>query len=166
MIAEMLLPEFDNEMANTRAVLALVTDNLLDWKAGPEFKSIGWNANHLAEIPTWLPGTMNDVEWDANPVGGPKYQALKLGSVSEILAAFDANVAEARTALAAARDEDFDVMWSLKDGGKVLFQAPRIAVVRGFVINHTIHHRGHLLVYLRLNHVKVPGMYGPGPNDG
>jgi uncharacterized damage-inducible protein DinB len=159
--AEMILPEFEQEMANTRKVLERVPDDKLDWRAHPKSNTIGWNANHLAEIPGWVEGTLTQSSWDVAPEGGKPYQSPKLGSRKEILELFDRNVAAARKAIAAVKDEDMSKTWSLLQGGKPLFTMPRTAVIRFFVLNHTVHHRAHLCVYLRLNDVPVPGMYGP-----
>ncbi|MCA9101008.1 MAG: DinB family protein [Planctomycetales bacterium] len=157
--ADVILPEFDHEMASTRSVLELVPDDRLDWKAGESFNTIGWNANHLAEIPGWVAGTLADTSFEIEG-----YQSPKLGSAAEIVALFDENVATARAALAQAKDEEMGAQWSLLQSGTPIIQMPRAGVIRSFVLNHLIHHRAHLIVYLRLNGVKVPGMYGPGGN--
>ena len=163
--ADAMLPEFDQEMANTRRVLEQVPDDKLDWRAHPKSNTIGWNANHLAEIPGWVAGTLAAPEWDIAPDDGERYQSPKLTSRQEILELFDQNVAAAREALANVRDEEMTKTWSLLEGGKTLFSMPRSAVIRGFVLNHTVHHRAILCVYLRLNDIPVPGMYGPSGNE-
>lgn len=158
--AEMILPEFDHEMANTRKVLECVPDDKLEWSADPKMRTIGWNANHLAEIPGWVEGTLTQTEWDIAPTDGEPYQSPNLKSTTEILKLFDSNVATARKAIETVKLEDLGVMWSLVQDGKPLFTMPRAAVIRSFVLNHTIHHRAHLNVYLRLNGIEVPPMYG------
>jgi uncharacterized damage-inducible protein DinB len=163
--AEQILPEFDHEMANTRKVLECLPDDKLDWKAHPQLNTIGWNANHLAEIAGWVEGTLTQTSWEIAPVGGERYQSPCLTTRKEILDLFDSNVASARRAIAAVQDEDLNVMWSLLDGGKPFLTMPRGAVMRGFILNHLIHHRAHLCVYLRLNDVPVPGMYGPSGDE-
>jgi uncharacterized damage-inducible protein DinB len=163
--AESILPEFEQEMASTRKVLERVPDDKLDWKAHPKSNSIGWNANHLAEIPGWVAGTLNQASWDILPPGGEPYKSPKLSSKAEILALFDKNVAEARKAFEAVRDEDVQQTWSLLKAGTPIITMPRAAVIRNFVINHAIHHRAHLCVYLRLNDIPVPGIYGPSGDD-
>lgn len=165
-ISQLLLPEYDQETSSTRQVLALVRDELFPWRAGPNFQSIGWNANHLSEIPDWVAGTMNQIEWDLSPPGGPAYESPKSTSIKKVLEVFDQNVSAGREAIAAAKDDDFPVMWSLLKGGQTLFAMPRYTVIRSFVLNHMVHHRSHLLVYLRLNGIQTPGMYGPGPELG
>jgi uncharacterized damage-inducible protein DinB len=160
--AEITLPEFEHEMANTRKVLELVPDDKFEWCAGPSFHTIGWNANHLAEIPGWVEGTLTKTSWDLAPADGPHYQSPALASCGAILKLFDQNVADAMRAIAAVKDEELDQMWSLMKAGQTFFTVPRRHVIRSFVLNHIIHHRAHLLVYLRLNNIACPGMYGPG----
>lgn len=163
--AETLLPEFDQEMANTRKVLERIPDDKLNWQAHPKSHTIGWNANHLADLPNWLVVTLTQPSLDIAPVGGGSYVLPKLTSRDEILALFDRNVAAGRKAITEAKDEDMGTIWSLERGGQPIFSMPRSAVVRGFVLNHIIHHRAHLCVYLRLNDIPVPGMYGPSGDE-
>jgi uncharacterized damage-inducible protein DinB len=163
--AEAILPEFDQEMANTRKVLERVPEDKLNWRAHPKSNTIGWNANHLAEIPGWVEGTLSQLSWDIAPVGGQRYQSPNLTTRKEILDLFDRNVAAARQAIAAVRDEEMSKVWSLLQAGKPIITLPRAAVIRSFVLNHLIHHRAHLCVYLRLNDIPVPGMYGPSGDE-
>lgn len=164
--ADSILPEFDQEMANTRKVLERVPDDKLDWKAHPKSCSIGWNANHLAEIPSWVPGTLTELSWDFDPPGGPRYVPPALKTRQEILDLFDQNVAAARQAFQDVKDDgEMAKAWTLLAGGKPLLTLPRAVMIRSFVLNHIIHHRAHLLVYLRLNDVPVPGMYGPSGDE-
>jgi len=122
-------------------------------------------AAHLAEIPGWVGGTLTQDSWDINPVGGVPYKSPIATSRSQVLDLFDKNVAEARAAIVATPDSDYMHSWSLLSGGETLFKMPRIAVIRGFVLNHTIHHRAHLCVYLRLNDIPVPSLYGPSGDE-
>jgi uncharacterized damage-inducible protein DinB len=145
--AETLLPEFDQEMANTRKVLERIPDDKLDWQAHPKSHTIGWNANHMADIPVRLVMVMTEPSLDIAPVDGPRYQSPKLASRQEILELFDRNVAAARKVLTEAKDEDVGIPWTLSGGGKPIFTMPRAAVVRGMVLNHLMHHRAHLCVY-------------------
>lgn len=163
--AEMILPEFDQEMANTRKVLERIPDDKYDWKAHPKSHTIGWNANHLADLPNWIVMTLAHPSLDIAPVGGATYQSPQLQSRKEILELFDRNVAAGRKALAAVKDEEMTQPWSLLRGGMPIFTMPRSAVVRGFVLNHIIHHRAHVCAYLRLNDIPVPGMYGPSGDE-
>jgi uncharacterized damage-inducible protein DinB len=163
--AETILPEFDHEMANTRKVLERLPDDKFDWKPHPKSHTIGWNANHITDLPNWLVVTLTKPSLDIAPVGGPPYQLPQLATRREILDLFDRNVAAARQAIVAVKDEDASKMWSLERAGKPIFTMPRAAVVRGFVLSHLIHHRAHLCVYLRLNDIPVPGMYGPSGDE-
>jgi uncharacterized damage-inducible protein DinB len=161
----MILPEFDQEMANTRNVLERLPEDKMDWRAHSKSNTIGWNANHLAEIPGWVEGMLTQPSWDFAPAGGESYQSPKLTARQEILNLFDRNVAAARRALVAAKDEEMTQPWSLLQTGKPIFTMPRAAVIRSFVLNHLIHHRAILCVYLRLNDIAVPGMYGPSGDE-
>lgn len=163
--ADSFLPEFEEEMANTRKVLERVPDDKLDWKPHEKSNTIGWNANHLAEIVNWVEGTFAATEWDIAPAGEEPYQSPSLGSRDEILALFDQGVADARRTIEAATDEAVAEMWALKKGGETLMAMPRSVVMRNFIINHTVHHRAILCVYLRLNDIPVPGMYGPSGDE-
>ncbi len=163
--AETILPEFDQETANTRKVLERLPEDKLDWQAHPRSHTIGWNANHLAEILGWVEGWLTEPAWDFAPVGGEPYQPPKRATRQAILDLFDRNVASARKALAAATDEQMAQPWSLVRAGATLFTLPRATVLRRFVLNHLVHHRAILCVYLRLNDVPVPGMYGPSGEE-
>ena len=163
--ADLVLPEFDQEMANTRKVIERVPDDKFDWKAHPKSNTIGWVANHLAEIPGWVEGTFQSLEWDMNPPDGQPYQSPALESTEQILKLFDENVASARRTIETITAEQLADVWSLTDNGKVLMSYPRSVVMRSFIFNHTVHHRAILCVYLRLNDIPVPGMYGPSGDE-
>lgn len=164
-IAETILPEFEMEMAGTRKTLERIPNDKLDWKAHPKSNSIGWVATHLAEIVGWVEGTLTQDTWDINPEGGEAYQAPQLNSCQEILDLFDANVAAAKKRIAATSDEEFGKPWSLLSAGQALITLPKAGVIRTWVLNHNIHHRGHLCVYLRLNDIPVPALYGPSADE-
>ena len=164
--ADSILPEFDQEMANTRKVLERIPDDKLNWKAHPKSNTIGWVGAHLAEIPAWAEFTLTQDSFDVNPPGGEPYRTPPANSRQQILETFDTNVAAARNAIQATSDAAFMKDWSLLSGGQVLFTMPRIAVIRSFVLNHTIHHRAFLCSYLRLNDIPVPGLYGPSGDEG
>ena len=164
-ISESLLYEFDHEMANTRKMLERVPDDRLDWR--PHAKS--WNmvalATHVAFIPGWTVDTIEKDSLDFAPPGAPPYQNPVASSKADLLAKFDRNVAAARAALAGASDEHLAKPWTLLAGGHEIFTMPRTVVLRSFVLNHGIHHRAQLGLYLRLNDVPVPGMYGPSADE-
>jgi uncharacterized damage-inducible protein DinB len=165
--SESILPEFDQEMASTRKVLERVPEDKLGWKAHPKSNSIGWNANHLADIPAWVDMAIKHTKLDIAPVGGESYKSPDLKTRQALLELFDSNVAAARKTLASVSDAEMRIPWTLLSGGQEILTMPRVEVIRSFVLNHTIHHRAILCVYLRLNDIPVPGMYGPsGDDDG
>jgi len=164
LIRDALLPEFDLEAANTRKVLERVPEDKLDWRPHPKSFTMAELATHLADIPGWLPYTLGGDSVDIGDPNGPKPDPPSK-STKELVARFDKQIAAARAALAAAENGVFGQPWSLKAGGKVIFTLPKVAVVRAFVMSHTIHHRGQLTVYLRLNDVPVPSVYGPSADE-
>ena len=164
-IAQRFLGEFDQEMANTRKTLELVSEDKFDFAPHEKSMKLGRLAGHIAEMPGWGVLTVTATELDIHPVGGPGYEPFSPATRDEIFAAFDKNIASAKEAIEGASDEDLMVPWSLLAGGKVLFTMPRIAVLKSMVLNHVIHHRAQLGVYLRMNDVAIPGMYGPSADD-
>jgi uncharacterized damage-inducible protein DinB len=164
-IAQSLLPEFDQEMAGTRKELERVPDGKLDWRPHPKSMLLGRLASHLAELPSWGQFTMELTELDIAPVGQPVPKANNLGTRADILALFDQSAAAARKAIAGSADAAFMVPWTLKQGGATIFTLPRIAVIRSMVMNHVIHHRAQLGVYLRLLDIPLPRLYGPTADD-
>ena len=163
--AATILPDFDREMANTRKVLERVPEDKLDWQVHPKSHTIGWNANHLAEILGWVEGALTAPSWDIAPIGGEPYQAPKLTSRQGILDLFDRNVAAARKAIAVVQDDQMTQPWSLLTAGTPFFTISRATMLRSFVLNHLIHHRAILCVYLRLNNIPVPGMDDPSGDE-
>jgi DinB family len=139
-IVDALLPEFDHEMTTTRKLLERVPDDKFEWQPHPKSMSLGRLSTHLATLPWWGEVTLNQT--------------------------FDKNVAKARAILVSKSDAEMMVPWSLKRGGQTIFSMPRVAVWRSFVVNHIIHHRGQLSVFLRLNDVPVPSIYGPSADEG
>ena len=122
--AETLLPEFDQEMANTRKILDRLPDDKLEWQAHPKSHTIGWNANHVADIPNWLVAVLTTPSLDIAPVGGEPYESPQLTSREEILGLFDKNVAAAREAISKAKDEEVGQPWTLLQGGDPIFTMP------------------------------------------
>jgi uncharacterized damage-inducible protein DinB len=165
-ISETLLPEYDQEMANTRKVLACVPDGKWDYKPHEKSMALGRLAGHVAELPSWALHTIRVDRLDLTPVDGPGFQPFLATSQKELLETFDKNVAEARAAIAGATDEHLAQVWSLIYRGQTVLSMPRAAVLRSSVMNHLIHHRSQLGVYLRMNNVAIPGMYGPSADEG
>lgn len=158
-IAESLLPEFDQEMATTRRLLERVPSDRGQWKPHPKSFALG----HLAELVSWMPGWIANTlrQTELNFATAPRYT---FETTETLVRGFDQNVRDAREALTLAKDPDFAVLWSLKNGDQVLFTAPRGAVVRTH-ISHLSHHRGQLTVYLRLLDVPIPSIYGPTADE-
>ncbi len=120
--------------------------------------SLGGSATHLANISSWTSHTFEKDELDIAPPGAPPFRLEQAKSTADLLAAFDKNVADARTTLAAATDECWFGKWSLLRGGETIMTLPRAAVMRGFIFSHLIHSRGQLGVYVRLLDVPVPAI--------
>ncbi len=160
-IAQTLLPEFEQEMATTRNLLACVPADRAGWRPHPRSTSLGDLAAHIASLAGLAVPTVRQAELDMNPPGGNGFTPPVFTTTEALLATFDANVAASRAAIANASDEELKVEWSLKGGGQTFFTMPRAAVLRGMLMNHIIHHRGQLSVYLRLNDVPLPSIYGP-----
>lgn len=163
-IAQSILPELVHEMAGTRRELERVPDDRLAWKPHPRSMTLGRLASHLAELPSWGTMTMQTTELDIAPPGDTRTGA-NLASRAEILALFDRNLEAARAAIGSASDADYMVPWTLIKTGKPIFTLPRVAVVRSMVLNHNVHHRAQLGVYLRLLDIPLPGLYGPTADE-
>ena len=162
---EALLPEFDKEMAGLRKTLERVPDDKFDWKPHVKSMTVRQLTTHLALFPSWMTDTLDKASFDYAPIGGEGYKPPVINSRKELLEIFDRDVPKAREALKAASDAQLMETWSLLAGGKTIFAMPRIAVLRGMVMNHLIHHRAQLGVYLRLNDVPVPAVYGPSADE-
>jgi len=160
-IAQMILPEFDHETAKTRLLLELVPDAKADWKPHLRSRTLGELAAHLAALPTWTPVTLKQTEYDTSAFGAEVPAAGRFESTVRTISDYDAAVKAAREILVDTTDGEMMAPWTLKNAGKVLFTLPRAGVFRAFVLNHTIHHRGQLSVYLRMCDVPVPAIYGP-----
>ncbi len=165
-IKDALLPEFDQEMANTRKTLERVPEDKFAWKPHPKSFSMIALSTHIATMTGWTVDTMAKDSFDIAPPGAPPYKEQPAASSAQLLEKFDKSVAGARAAIAGASDEAFLKPWSLLAGGQTLFTMPRIACIRSFVMNHVIHHRAQLGVYLRLNDIPVPAIYGPSADEG
>jgi uncharacterized damage-inducible protein DinB len=161
MISEMILPEWDMEMANSRKILACVPDGKFDYKPHEKSMTLGRLASHVAEMAGWAKETMSTekLEIDAS------FKPYTAATSAELLEFFDKCASASRAAIAAAKDEDYPVMWSLVFSGRTAFSMPRAVCLRSMVINHHIHHRAQLGVYLRLLGVEIPGMYGPSADE-
>jgi uncharacterized damage-inducible protein DinB len=158
-IAGTLLPEFEQEMKTTRRLLERVPSEKGEWKPHVKSFPLGHLAQLVAGMPGWVTNALTATELDL-----AKAEGYSLQTTETLLGVFDKNVREARAALTKAKDTDFEVSWSLKRAGHVLMTLPRAAVVRQH-INHLVHHRGQLSVYLKLLDVPIPSIYGPSADE-
>ena len=165
-ISQSLLPEFDQEMASTRKTLERVPDDKLGWKPHDKSMPLGRLAGHVAELSGWAVDVIGKDVLDFSPPGGEPMKPLIPTSKKHLLEEFDKMVPAARAAIAGASDEHLMKNWKLMNAGQLFLEMPRIAVLRSFVFNHVIHHRAQLGVYLRLNDVPVPSVYGPSADEG
>jgi uncharacterized damage-inducible protein DinB len=164
-IRDSFLPEFDHEMSTTRRTLERVPEDKGDWKPHDTSMPMGRLAGHIAELVGFAPATFQGDSFDFSPPGAPPRQPTVMTSRKQLLEIFDKNVAAARAAISKASDEELFKTWTLMNGGKTFFSMPRIAVLRSMIVNHIIHHRGQLSVYLRMNKVPVPSIYGPSADE-
>ena len=158
-IAETVLPEFDQEMTTTRKVIERVPTEKGQFKPHPKSFSLG----HLTQLVSMMPGWITNAVTETS-LNLAEYKGYSYEKTDDLLKEFDGHVKAARKALASAKDSDFAVNWSLKRGDQVFFTAPRGVIVRQ-TINHLVHHRGQLTVYLRLIDVPVPSIYGPTADE-
>jgi uncharacterized damage-inducible protein DinB len=153
------LPDFDQEMRVTRRLLERVPSERGEWRPHPKSFPLGHLAQLVARMPGWLPAMLREPDIDLAASPGYSFQPTEA-----LLAEFDANVRAAADALASATAADLESQWSMRHGERVLMTQPRGAVVRSH-LHHMIHHRAQLGVYLRLNDVPVPSMYGPTADE-
>jgi uncharacterized damage-inducible protein DinB len=161
-IIDALLPEFDHEMAVTRKVLERVSDAHFGWKPHEKSMSLGRLATHVAEIPHWGHTILTEPAFDM--VEG-EYKPTAKATTAEVLELFDHQVKTIRGLLSSRTDAELLSTWTFKQNGQELFGMPRAAAWRSWVMNHLIHHRGQLSVYLRQTGSKVPGIYGPSADE-
>jgi uncharacterized damage-inducible protein DinB len=161
-LKDSLLAEFDHEMGTTRRLLERVPDAQLAWKPHEKSMSLGGLATHLSNLPNWGTTILNDAFYDM--AAGPPH--MTEGSSREaILAFFDESVKTTRKSLDKS-DAELNARWALRRGDQEMFSLPRAQAFRTFVLYHIVHHRGQLSVYLRLNNVPVPAIYGPTADEG
>ncbi len=161
-LKDTLLAEFDHEMGTTRRLLERLPDAQLGWKPHEKSMTLAGLATHLANLPNWGTTILNDRSYDV-AAGPPNLTASS--SRAEVLAHFDGAVARTRAALDKT-DAELSAQWKLTRGDQELFSLPRAVAFRMFVLYHLVHHRGQLSVYLRLNDVPVPAIYGPTADEG
>jgi uncharacterized damage-inducible protein DinB len=159
---EVLLMEFEREADKTRKMLERVPLDKSDWKPHEKSFTLGRLASHVAELSSWVDVTLNQDELDFSKMD---YKPVVAETTEELLKIFDDNREKAVKTLKDATDEKLMSDWTMRDGDTVFFTAPKIGVLRDFVLNHTIHHRAQLGVYLRMNDVPLPQMFGPTADE-
>ncbi|MBI3492353.1 MAG: DinB family protein [Acidobacteria bacterium] len=161
-LKDSLLADFDHEMGTTRRLLERLPDDRLSWKPHEKSMSLGALATHLCNIPHWGGTILNEAFFDlrASPPNREEQ-----ASRADILSSFDEAVKRTRASMDQT-DAELASLWSLRRGDQEMFTLPRIAAFRSFVLHHIIHHRGQLSVYLRLNDIPVPAIYGPSADEG
>jgi uncharacterized damage-inducible protein DinB len=164
-IAELLLPEYDSEMTITRKVLERVPDGRGDFQPHPKAWKMGHLAQLVAMLPDWVTKTLEQTELDIAPKDKPRTAGYTMETTATLLALLDKNAKAGRIALAKATDADFQVPWTLKAAGNAVLTQPRYMILRQMVLNHIVHHRAQLGIYLRLTDQKVPQMYGPTADE-
>jgi uncharacterized damage-inducible protein DinB len=164
-LSSLLLPEFDAECASARTVLQRIPDDRIEWKPHAKSFAMGHLAQLVAMLPGWTDVVIGKTEHDIAPKDGPS-TIYSFQKVSALLELFDQNVQKARPMLAACSDADFEVPWTLKAAGNAVATASRYMMFRTNVLNHLVHHRAQLGVYLRLTDQPVPQMYGPTADEG
>ncbi|MES2176419.1 MAG: DinB family protein [Gemmatimonadota bacterium] len=165
-IADLLLPEFDNEIRVTRTVLERVPDGKGEWKPHEKSFPMGHLAQLVARLPGWVAMVTEKDELDIMPKDGPKHPGYSIETTATLLAEFDKNATAGREAIARMTDERFEEPWHFKRAGVAMFTQSKYQALRGSVLNHLVHHRAQLGLYLRLVGEKVPQMYGPTADEG
>ena len=158
-----LLAEFDHEMAMTRHLLERVPDGRLDWRPHEKSYALGGLATHLAQLPHWGTAILQHDFHDLADAGPPR---AARASTREVLELFDRHVTEVRRALLDTSDAQLMAPWSLRKGEHLILSIPRLSALRRFLLHHVIHHRGQLTVYLRMQEVPLPPLYGPTADEG
>jgi len=161
-IAQALLPEFDYEMATTRKMLERFPADKVEWRPHETCMTLGRLAGHVSELAGWVVPTINQDKLVMDPAS---YHPAVVKSGAEAVRQFDETVKASRAAIAGASDETLMKPWTFEAGGKAIFTMPKVAVLRSFVMNHMIHHRGQLAAFYRIAGVPVPSIYGPSKDE-
>jgi uncharacterized damage-inducible protein DinB len=159
-----MLMEFDRECSTTRKVLSRVPADKLSWKPHAKSYSLGQLAQHIAGLPHWIAGSLLPGGFDM-ATRGADFAVKEPASTQSMLATFEESVSAAKAAMAQLDDAKAMGPWTLRMGSKVIMEMPRIALIRTILLNHSIHHRGQLTVYLRLLDVPLPSVYGPTADE-
>lgn len=162
MIAQSFIPEIQHEAGNTQRMLERIPQEYLAWQPHEKSKPLGPLATHIANLLTWILYILKTDELDLSKAN---FKTPHFDSISEIIQFQQKNLEAAIAALGNATDEQMTAKWRLRNGEQILFELPRMAAIRAMTMNHIIHHRAQISVYLRLLNVPVPGMYGPSADE-
>jgi uncharacterized damage-inducible protein DinB len=161
-LGQTIAAELKHEAVSTRKMLERFPEGKADWSPHEKSMKMGALASHIADVPNWIPPTVTAEELDFSRT---EYKPANFTTAAELVEHFDKSLAQALALLQTVSDEDLMKHWRLRDGEKIFFEMPRIQALRGMVLNHLIHHRGQYSVYLRLNDVPLPGVYGPSADE-
>jgi uncharacterized damage-inducible protein DinB len=165
-VTDLFLAELEREAASSRATLERLPEGHNDWKPHPKSMPLGYLASLVATMPSWVVSMVKQDELDLKSPAAAKFKPLEWRKRSELVAALDAAVAEAREALRNTTDDHLMTPWKFMVGGHVVSESPRHVMIADSVFSHLAHHRGQLTVYLRLNEASVPAIYGPSADEG
>lgn len=160
-ILEQLLLELDEEAGSTRRMLERVPEHSFTWKPHEKSMTLGRLSSHIADLPMRAV-TIATTDTFVRP---PDFKPFSATTTQELLDHFDTAAAQARTAITALHADQLDVVWTMQMNGRTMISVPRGMALRRVFMDHLIHHRGQLSVYLRLLDVPIPGMYGPSADD-
>ena len=163
-LSELLRAEMDREVERSRRALEQIPEGKYDWKPHEKSMILGYLANMVATIPTWIAMQIGQDELDIAPADGSKMEQKRMDTSSELVAALDKSAAGAREAFDKTTDDHLTTSWRLLARGQKVMEAPRYEMIQD-TINHWVHHRGQMTVYLRLMGAKVPAIYGPSADD-
>jgi uncharacterized damage-inducible protein DinB len=164
-LLDFLLDQLDREAAVSRRVLERVPEGRNDWKPHEKSMPMGYLASLVAMMPSWVAMAVHMNELDLNPPGGTSPRPQAASTSRELLQKHEEAIAKGRDALRSTNEEHLMTPWRLLTGGRVLFEQPRLTVIAD-TYTHLAHHRGQLTVYLRLNDVPVPSIYGQSADEG
>jgi uncharacterized damage-inducible protein DinB len=161
-IAESMVAEIGHEAATTRRLLERLPEQHFGWKPHEKSMTLGRLAGHIAEIPGWISTIVEKDEFDVATSGHtPAVHKTR----AEVIQLFDTNIAKIAEVLKRQTDQRMMAPWRLKKAGQLIFELPRAGMIRAMGMNHVVHHRGQLSVYLRLKDVPLPSIYGPTADE-
>jgi uncharacterized damage-inducible protein DinB len=157
-----MIKEIEHEGSQTKKILERIPIDQFDWKPHEKSKTIGALAIHVSQLPSWTSRVLSASEFDMVTMNR---EVPEIKTSNDLVKILEHNIKKAIEDLQKADDEDMMAIWTFRRGDQVVFTMPRAAVIRSMAINHLIHHRGQLSVYLRLLNIPVPGMYGPSADE-